>query len=402
MTVKQIQDLVNSVYNQAIGDTGVVATDLTGLIAMGNSVLSSDKNTDAFTGVLLDRIGKTIVQNRAYAPEVLDLVMDTFTFGAIMQKIYIVPPDAKEAPQFNLTDGSSIDQYVITKPAVKQKLFTGRNVWECDVTIPDYQLQSAFTSFEEMSAFIDAIFVAVETSMSAKIESTARTAYANYIAEKIHYQNTSGAKGIHVIHLLQQYNSDTGESLTAAKALKDLNFLKYATRQINLYIKRFRNLSKLFNCEGYVHHTPIEDLRVTMLADFTTAASSYLEADTFHNELVALPHYREVSFWQGSGEEYGYGETSLIDVTTSSGNTVKQDGVICLINDVEAIGMMVNDRRTKSAYNAKGEYTNYFNKADMEYFNDMSENGLVFTVTDTPVTAVNAAALSETKSSKSK
>jgi hypothetical protein len=386
MTVNQIQDLVNQVYNQAIGNSEIAANDLTGLIAMGNSVLSSTTNVDAFTNTLLDRIGKTIIQNRAYAPEVLDVVMDTFTFGAIMQKIYVAPIPATEAPQFDLTNGESVDQYVIAKPTVKQKLFTGRNVWQCDVTIPDYQLESAFTSFEEMSAFIDAIFLAVQNSMSAKIEAMARTAYANYIAEKIFYSTTTDASGVHVINLLQNYNTATSSTLTAAQALRDLDFLKYASRQILLFTKRMRTMSELFNTEQYVHHTPGEDLRVTMLADFTTAVDSYLEADTFHNEMVALPHYREVSYWQGSGKSFAYDDVSAVNVITSSGNTVSQTGVVALINDIEAIGMMVDNRRTKSAYNANGEYTNYFNKADMMYFNDMSENGIVFTVADTVFT----------------
>ncbi len=389
MQVTQVKDFINSISKQAYGDSAVIATDLTGLISMGNSVLSSATNTDAFLNVLVDRIGRVIISMRAYRGSRADIVMNTFEYGCIMQKITVQPMDAVEAPQWDLTAGTSVDQYIVTKPIVKQKLFTGLTVWEIDITIPDYQLKTAFTSYEQMAAFIDAVFLAIDNSLELQMERYSDMAVANFIAEKIFAQTqTATQNGLHVIHLLQKYNSDMGTSLTAAAALRDADFYKYASRQINLFVKRMARMSKLFNLEQYARFTPREDLRITMLADFVTGADSYLQADTFHNDLTKLPLYREVPYWQGSGQEYGFSETSLIDITTSEGHSIKQDGVVCLLNDIEAIGMTMDNRRVRSSPpNGRGEYTNYFYKADIQYYNDMSENGLVFTVTDNPVTA---------------
>lgn len=393
MTVIQVQDFVNSVVKQAYGETAVQATDLTGLIAMGNTVLSSETSVDMFTKTLLDRIGRTIISMRAYTGRALDIVMNTFDYGCVMQKITVQPLDAVEAPQWDLQAGDSIDQYLITKPTVNQKLFDGLTVWEIDITIPDYQLRTAFTSYEQMAAFIDGIFMAMTNSFELQLERTGEMAIANFIGEKIYAQTqTETQNGLHVVHLLQKYNSDTGAKLTAAQALRNGDFLKYATRTINLFVDRFEKMSKLFNTEGFARFTPREYIRVQMLADFTTSAAYYLQSDTFHNELTALPRYREVPYWQGSGQEYGYSETSMIDITTSSGHAIQQDGVICLLSDIEAIGMMCDNRRLRSSPpNGRGEYTNYFQKADIRYYNDLSENGLVFTVTDNPVTAETSA-----------
>lgn len=388
MKVTQVADFINQITKQAYGDTGVVATDLTGLIAMGNTVLSSDANTDAFLHTLLDRIGRTIISMRAYKADSSDLIMNTFDYGCILQKITVQPMDAVEAPQWDLTSGESVDQYVITKPNAKQKLFDGLTTWEIDITVPDMQLRTAFTSFEQMAAFIDSIFMAMSNSFEVQLERTAAMAIANFIGEKVYAQTQSTtSNGIHCIHLLQRYNSEMSKELTAAAALHDLDFLKWATRQINLFADRFKKMSKLFNTEGYARFTPKEYMRVTMLADFTTAAEYYLQSDTFHNDLVTLPLYKEVPYWQGSGQEYGFAETSLINITTSDGNTVEQGGIVCLIADIEAIGMMCDYRRLRtSPPNGRGEYTNYFQKADIRYYNDLSENGLVFTVTDNPFT----------------
>ncbi len=389
MEIKQVSGFINSIAKQAYGDTAVVATDLTGLIAMGNTVLSSATNVDAFLNTLIDRIGRVIISMRAYRGDRGDIMMNTFDYGCIMQKITVQPMDAVDAPQWDLVAGTSIDQYIITKPAVKQKLFTGLTAWEIDITIPDYQLQTAFTGYEQMAAFIDSIYMAIDNSLELQLERYSEMATANFIGEKIYAQTQAATQnGLHVIHLLQKYNSETGESLTAAQALRNADFYKYASRQINLFVNRMRRMSKLFNLESYARFTPREDLRITMLADFVTGADSYLNADTFHDELVKLPLYREIPYWQGSGQEYGFAETSLIDITTSDGHSVKQDGVVCLLNDIESIGMTCNNRRVRSSPpNGRGEYTNYFYKCDIQYYNDMSENGLVFTVTDTPVTA---------------
>lgn len=387
MKIEQVYELVNAVVKQALGDEAVQATDLTGLVAMGDTVLSSETSVDAFNKALVDRIGRVVISSRAYQREGIDIMMDTFEYGCIMQKITVQPMDAVEAPQWGLVSGKSVDQYLITKADVKQKLFDGLTVWEIDITIPDYQLKSAFTSAESMAAFVDSIFMAMSNSLELQIERTSEMAVTNFIAEKIWAQAQTGNTGIHAVHLLQMYNEINSTSLTADKALVDLDFYKFATRQINLFIDRFRKMSKLFNTDGFVRFTPRDLVRVTMLADFTTGADYYLQSDTFHNELTALPLYREVPYWQGSGTGYTYDDTSLINVTTSDGHVVQQDGVICLINDIEAIGMTCDNRRVRSSPpNGRGEYTNYFSKADIRYYNDLSENAIVFTVTDTPFT----------------
>lgn len=387
MQIKQVYNFVNSISKQAYGEQAIIATDMTGLIAMGNTILSTPEATDAFLRTLIDRIGRVVIGTRAYTADTTGILMNTFDYGCIMQKITVQPMAAVEAPQWNLVSGQPVDQYIIAKPDVRQKLFDGMTPWEIDVTIPDIQIKSAFTTPEALTAFIDGIFTAMENSMQIQLERTGEMAVANFIGEKIWAQaNNTG--GIHCIHLLQSYNTKTGLTLTADKALRDLEFLKFATTQINLYVNRMTKMSVLFNTEKYKRFTPRDLLRVTMLSDFVTAENAYLQSDTFHRDLVALPNYRETLYWQGSGLDYGYAETSKIDITTSDGHSVKQDGVICLLNDVEAIGMTIDNRRLRtSPPNGRGEYTNYFSKADIRYYNDMSENGLVFTVTDNPVTA---------------
>lgn len=386
MEVKQVYEFINSVSKQAFGKTAVTATDLTGLISMGDFVLNSDSTRDAFMNVLVDRIGKTVSGVRPYKRNQKSIIRNTFEFGAILQKINVDIFEAKKSETWELEDGATLGTWELSKPKAKQKLFGDRTAWQCDVSIPDIQIKSAFLNAEGMAAFISAIFVMMENSLEVQLEQYENMAYCNFIAEKIHYQATAGT-GIHVVYLVQDYNSRFGKTITAANAFADQDFLKYSTQQVNLWLSRFEKMSKLFNTEEFARFTPRSEARLTMLSTFASAADSYLQSDTFHNEYVKLPYYTEIPYWQGSGQEYAAGEISTIDITTSSGNVVKQDGVIALISDIEAIGMVCDNRRTTSARDNNHEITTYFNKADIKYYNDMSENGLVFVVTDTPYTA---------------
>lgn len=381
MTVHQVATVLNSVVEQATGQKDIVATDLTNLVSLGNTILSSDTSRDKFLDALVDRIGKTIISSRAYGGKKNPIKMDAFTYGAVMQKIYVTPPTAEDAPQWGLDDGTSVNQFIIKKPEAKQKLFSDRNTYEIDVTIPDYQLQTAFTSAEQMSAFIDAVFVAVSNSRAMREDATTDITYANCIGENIAYSKNPEAKGKHVINLLTDYNTLTGGTLTAAKAMRDFEFLQYATRELQLYVKRFERMSTLFNTEQYQRFTPRDEARLTVLQDFASSCEVYLRSTTYHDNLVTLPNYNEVSFWQGSGS-YKFDDTSAIDITTSSGAVVKQKGVVALLSDPEALGIMVDFRRTRSVRNERGEYTNYFYKTDERTFVDMSENSLVFIVAD--------------------
>ncbi len=378
MNIKQVYKILNDVAKSALGEGAINIVDSKDIISLGNEVLSSTTNTENFLNVLVDRIGRTIVSNRSYSANLKALINDSFTFGAILQKIYVAPIKASESKQWGLTDGNSVDQYVISKPTVKQKLFNKVSTWEVDVTIPDFQLSSAFNSAEQMTAFIDAIFTAVRNSMEIYLESLANIAYSTAIAMRV--VDTKVNAGITAIDLLSAYNTMSGLSLTRAKALHDTEFIKFATRLINLTMKRMGEMTTKYNSEGYARFTPVDRMRVVMLADFESSVSSYLQADTYHDEYLSIPNHSTVMFWQGNGVDMTFDNTSKVNIMTPDGYTVVQDGVVCILADEESIGLTYDNQRVRSVRNEKGEYTNYFYKADMGYFFDASENLVVFTI----------------------
>lgn len=380
MDVKQVYDFVNSVTAQTKGLENVTVVDAQGLVALGKQVLSSDENVENFFGVLYDKTARMIVNNRPYSGRVKALMMDTFTFGAILQKIYVDPMEAKESPQWDVEDNTEITPIFIVKPNVRQKIFSGITTWEFDTAIPDVQIRSAFTNGEQMAVFIDAVYVSMENSMNLALDAMANTTYSTMIANRLIATKVNNSNANVVVDLLTEYKAETGDNtMTAQKARTSPDFYKFAGRRIKEYIKYMEQMGVTFNTEGYARHTPREMLRVTMVADFISAFDTYLQADTFHNDITALPNYNEIPFWQGSGQKWT--DTRKVAIK-SDGYQVEQDGVVCMLADIEAMGMTIDNQRMKSVYDPRHEVTAVYNKADKGYFVDPSENAVVFILAD--------------------
>ena len=367
-TVNQIFNIVNDVAKQTFGEKAISVVDTSTLVALGDTVLKSDENTENFTNTLVDRIGKTVFSTRAYTTDNAEgMVREPFEYGCILQKIYVDLPDAKENTSWEIGKGNYTPTFApVIKPTLKQKLFNKQTTWEIDVTIPDFMLRTAFTSATEMAVLIDAIFTSMENMMQIALENNKNLTRANFIASKLHSNKPCGA-----INLLHLYNTLTSQTLTVDACMRDLGFLKWSTQQINLWAKRLSKMSTLFNDEGYKRFTPQSDLIVNVLQDYDSAINSYLQSDTYHNEMTKIASsYSTVPYWQGSGQNYTFADTSKIDVKIDETTTITESGIIAVLYDRDAMGVTITERRGTTQRNNKDEYTDYFNKATYGYFND--------------------------------
>lgn len=366
--VKQIYSIVNSIASQALGKSVVVDTD-TSFVNLGTEILSSDKNVDAWFNALVDRIGRTVMAMREYKANNAELKRDPIEFGVVLQKLSVQMPDAKKNTTWNKQSDAASNPFDKSAMTIKQKLFTDFSTWEVDGTIPDMQLQTAFTSASAMAALIDAIFTAMYNSLELAYQNTANLCRANFMALRKN-------KGY---NLLNMYNTETNHSLTVASALIDPDFLRYSSMMINLVSNRMAVLSRTFN-DGSIDRFTSRDMQIiNILADFNSRFTSYLQADTFHKELVALPNFKAVPYWQGSGTNWSFEDVSSIKVQPANADTpIQLSNIVACIYDRDAMGVTIDKRRTKSIYNPKDEYTNYFMKAEMGFYNDLSENGVLF------------------------
>ena len=190
----------------------------------------------------------------------------------------------------------------------------------------------------------------------------------------------ASASTVRCVNLLFLYNQANKTTLTAAEAILNPDFIRYASYQMGLYADRLQSISALFNVGGKDRFTPKDALHVVLLSDFAKAAQTFLYSDTRHVDQVLLPNAETVASWQGSGQDYGFAHTSAINIKTASGTDVNISGVLGVMFDRDALGVCNTDKRVTTNYNAKAEFFNNWYKFDASYFNDTNENFVVFFV----------------------
>lgn len=387
MEVVQIHNIVNAITSEILGEDGVITEDLSNIVDVGKSLENLDQGYDNFVRALPDRIGKVIFVDRVYSGRAPSVLMDAFEYGAIVEKISTVLPEATENETWELEDGYSYDPNIFYKSQVELKFFRNKVTFEIPLSIADRQVKTAFTGPTEMNAFISMLYNAVRNSMTVKMDSLVARTINNFIGETfkndIPGADYSDQTTNRAVNLLKLYNDgvDEADQLTAAEAIKDGRFIRFASLTMANYLDRMKLLSTLFNIEGKARFTPDEKLHIIMLSEFKNAADIYLQSDTFHDEYTKLPNAESVAYWQGPGEDYSFSNTSKINVKVSSdGTEIEAGGILAVMFDRDALGVTNLDRRVTSNYNPKAEFTNTWNKFDAGYFNDMAEQFVVFFV----------------------
>lgn len=394
MEVKQIYELINSVSDEVLGRADIVAEDLTGIVDLGTEVFNQNA-VDDYVKSLVNHIGKVIFVNRPYAGKVPSVLMDAWEFGSVLEKISAYVPEAEENDTWNLTDGQSYDQDVFHKPTVTAKLFNSKVTFEVPVSITERQVKESFSNAAQLNGFISMIYAAVEKSMTIKADALIMRTINNMIAETVLADaqafgataegamtgaNLASASTARCVNLLKLYNDKTGASkpLTAAKAITDPDFIRFASYVMGTYADRLQSISTVFNVGGKERFTPKDMLHVVLLSDFAKAAQTYLYSDTFNRGDVLLPQAETVPFWQCSGQNYDFASTGHIKVKESGGKDVEITGVLGVMFDRDALGVCNLDRRVTTNYNAKAEFFNNYYKFDAGYYNDTNENFVVF------------------------
>lgn len=383
--VAQIKDIVNDAVEDALGESAALQElDSSDIVSLGKAISAYDAY-EGFFGALANRIVRTIYFIRTYSGSKRNILRDEHEYGAFIQKVYYEMPDAVDNPTWKIptalgayTQSSPYD--VNTTITVSSLIFGGKGTWSIEIVRPLEQIKSAFLDNASMMNFIDGIYLAVENAFRLEEDRLISLAANTAMAAAI--------RGGKARNLLAEYNSKhPSATLTTVKALESADFLKYASKEINRTIKNMGKMSTVYNVDGYTTFTPKDRMVVEILAEFASASDMYLQADTFHNELVKLPNYEEVPFWQGSGKAFAFNDCSSIDVTnealadendaTDEGN-VMQTGIICFLHDIENVAAYFGRRRSWELPNPRSEVMIHGEKAEKGFAVDTHANGIVF------------------------
>lgn len=380
MQVTQLHTLINTVTQEILGESAVVQEDLSNVVDIGKQIVDSN-NVDNYVKNLVNHIGRVVFTNRLYAGGVPSILMDSWEYGSIMEKVSADLPQATENSTWQLTDGEDYSPDIFYQPSVSAKFYNSKVTFEIPLSFTERQVKESFSSAEQLNGFISMLTTSVENSMTVKLDALIMRTIANMVAETALDEgvvNAPETSGVKAVNLLTLYNAVAETPITVSDAMTDPDFIRFATYQVGLYRSRMGRISTLFNVEGKERFTPVSEQLTVLLADFSKASETFLASNTYNQERVALPQHDAVPYWQGSGEDYGFDSVSSINVNTASGSAVNMGGILGIIADRQAIGVTNLNRRVTTNYNPKAEFYTNFYKFDAGYYNDLSENFVVF------------------------
>lgn len=383
MEVAQVYALVNDSTKEILGESAVLAEDLSNVVDIGTEIFNANA-VDNYVRSLVNHIGKAIFVNRVYSGSVPSVLMDGWEYGSVLEKITAELPEATENESWELEDKTSYDPNIFYQPKVSAKFFNKRVTFEIPMSFTEKQVKESFSNASQLNAFLSMLYNAVEKSLTVKIDSLIMRTINNMIGETLvdEYGDTSYStdSGVKAVNLLYLFNEKFDKELTAEEAITDPDFIRFAAYEMGVYMTRLSRISSLFNIGGKDRFTPADMLHVVMLADFKKAANVYLQSDVFHDNFTELPNAEVVPYWQGSGLDYGFESVSAINIKTASGEDVEVTGILGVMFDRDALGVTNLDRRVTTNYNPKAEFYSNWYKFDAGYFNDTNENFVVFFV----------------------
>lgn len=380
MEVKQIYDILNSITGEVLGKTDLLKEDLTNIVDVGNEIIGADK-VDNYVNKLVHHIGKVEFINQKYKGKAPSVLMDKWEYGSILQRIDSELPEAHENDTWNLINGQSYDPNIFYQPKVSSKFFDNKITFEIPVSFAEKQVKGSFSDGTQMNGFLSMITVGVENSLTIKLDELIMRTINNFIGNVLLKNNPNTA-----VNLLKEYNNRFNNHLTANEALTNADFLRFANFLINTYIDRLTRINSLFNMGSKERFTDKENANLILLTDFVNSSNVFLQADVMHNEYTGLKNFDTVPYWQGCGLQYSFNDISSIDVIvndeTNKPKELKKSGIIGVLFDRMALGVVNLDKRVTTNYNPKAEFYTNFYKVDCGYFNDFNQNFIVFYVED--------------------
>lgn len=374
MTVNSIYSLVNDLRDMGVGGNTLKVIDSSTFMSFGNSVLSSSTDKDLFYSKLIDRIGYTYIKSKAIKSKLFEFLEVTpVEFGAYLQKVQTKTiARAEEQTRYRYVDPFTVKTSDTTD--FEQKLFKARGSYNLNKLYWDTQLNTAFENESAFASFVNLITTDLLNGIELSKDELARSEISTMIANIV---NT--AKATQVRHLLTEYNTINGTTLTADKARRDLEFLKYMCSEMSLVETRMKDVSTLYNEDGAERWSNSEDTKFLIHSEIASDIDSYLQADTFHEEYLAKPSMtKKINYFQNQGSG-SFDDTSKISITLDGGTTTTNvNNIIAVLYEKDKVGVMFDKLRMDSIYNPASECTNTFAKYDLGGYVDKSENGVVF------------------------
>lgn len=374
--------ILNSIVAQATGKTDITPINTGNFVSVANTALSIQ--TDVLLSAISQVLSKTIFSIRPYSAKFKGLMKDSVIFGNHVRKLNIGDNDWEKDIRYDLTDGESIDDQIVSKPKILQTNFYGQNVYSRHYTVFRDQLNIALNSEDEFMRFISMIVQNCNDMIEQCHESTARMTLTNFIGGKIKGDPTN------VIHLVTKYNDVAGTDLTTDTVRQPSNFvpfIKWAFGYISFISGMLTERTQKYhiNVTGkeISRHTPQNKQKLYLFSEYLKDMDASVLSSVYNDNYLKWADHEQVNFWQSISTPSGINISSTYlnstgTLTTETTNTATSN-IFGVLFDEEAIGITTCGQwSSASRFNARGGYTNFWYHFNDRYYNDFTENGVVF------------------------
>lgn len=385
MTLTQISTLLNNtIVPNLMGENLTISENLENIVDLGTAIADLEaEDVKDYAGAFVVGVARNIMETRRYKAETYGLMNDAREYGGVIQRVKAQLLSSTDSPIWTLENGT--DYFDGTYHAIETdvKIYNKDTAWMITNSIPTEMFKQSFTSEDGVRKLIALIEATVDNTLTLELNGLAKTTLHQMIASA----SLDGRK----IQLLTIYNDLMGltgdDALTASTALFNAPFLRWCAMTIVRLRDMVQDFNKKYNDGTVPTFTPSEDIRITLLSEFTRAIEFNMEADTFHNDLVSYGEFNTINFWQNSSNELlpNLGVTAQVKAHWGENEGTPVDpvsikGVVGLIYDRYSAGLCARLSKITATYIAPGDFTNYYHHVANSRFIDTRNTGIVLTL----------------------
>lgn len=383
MTVEQMAPVLNEIVSQATGRSDIQVTN-TNFVSVAQTALQT--GYDPLSTAISQVLTNTIFSARPYAAKFSQLQVSEEQYGNHVRKLQTLDSEWEEDDRLKLEDGESIDMYKVHKPKVVQTNFYDEQQFQRSLTVYRDQLDTAFSNSSEFGRFLSMVMQNAVDQITQAKEETSRATVNNLISGVI-----ANGKPAQVVDVLAVYNEYAGTSLTRDTLLGSdqyPNFVRWLYGFIQTTSDMMTERSVLYHQDiagkEIMRHTPKADQRLYLYSPIVRSMESMVTSTTYHDDKLVFPNYEPVNYWQSiSSPTMITTKPHYLndDGSVANDKTVTCDYVLGVLFDREAAGVCtVNEWGAATPFNARGGYYNQYWHFTERYWNDFSENVIVFTL----------------------
>lgn len=401
LSFDQLSTVLTAITNQATGVSNIAPLDTASFVSTAQTALKT--GYDPLTTAISQVLSKTIFSVRPYTRKFKGLNVSNQRYGNHVRKLLTIDKPFEDDDRLKLVDGESIDQYKVNKPKVLQTNFYGANVYQKSVTIYKDQLDCAFSSPDEFASFISMVMQNASDMIEQAHEETARATINNLVSGIYKGETTAGEGAVatanggrRAINLLALYNQMNDSTLKVTDVFKAVNFesfVKFAFSTINTIADLMTDRNTLFSSQltdyTVIRHTPKDRMKFYLYTDLVNKINSEVYSSVFNPDFLKLVDFERVNFWQSALNPPQINTKPNIlykDGTVKTATTTTISNLFGVLFDEEAAGYTtVNEWSQPSPFNARGGYYNQFWHFTDRYWNDFTENAVIFYIQDTAI-----------------